>query len=152
VSGSAGHTPGLAAKAFRAELVKIMPGYSWTVHRHTKSAVRITATGIQSSGFNRLSTLQVVRTALAGRVTYTAKSAGFGTRAKWLHENTDATLARALRGLQEHYQRVANTYRSHAARLEAGRRTETTGAEDRGRAVPDHASGPTTIHPEGYSS
>lgn len=113
----------MSAQVFRAELAKIMPGYSWTVHRRSKDAVRVTATGIQSSGLNRLSTLRVERKDIGGRVTYTAKSAGFGTRAKWLHENTDATLARALRGLQDHYQRVANTYRSHAASLQKGRST-----------------------------
>lgn len=111
-----------SGQKFRDELMKIMPGYSWTVHRHSKSAVRITATGIQSSGFNRLSTLQVVRIDIAGKVSYTVKSAGFGTRAKWLAENTDGTLARALRGLQQNYEAVANTYRSHAARLQEGRR------------------------------
>lgn len=110
--------------SFRDELVKIMPGYSWTVHRHSKDAVRITATGIQSSGFNRLSTLQVIRTEKDGRISYTAKSAGYGTRARWLHENSDTTLARTLRGLQQHYEMVANTYRSHAARLEDGRKAK----------------------------
>lgn len=113
----------MSGAEFRDDLVKIMPGYSWTVHRHPKDAVRITATGIQSSGSNRLSTLQVVRIDIGGRITYTAKSAGYGTRAKWLAENTDKTLARALRGLQEHYQRVSNTYHSHAASLQKGRAT-----------------------------
>lgn len=107
--------------AFRAELVQIMPGYSWTVHRHSKDAVQLTATGIQTSGFNRLSTLRVTRSDIDGRVWYTAKSAGYGLRAKWLHENGDGTLARALRGLQEHYLRLASTYHSHAARLQDGR-------------------------------
>lgn len=111
--------------AFRAELVKIMPGYSWTVHRHSKDAVRIMATGIQSSGMNRISTLQVVRSELNGTVCYTVKSAGFGRRACWLYENSDGTLARALRGLQQHYEQMASIYRSHAARLQDGRRAPT---------------------------
>lgn len=113
-----------AAQTFRAELMKLMPGYSWTVHRHSKDAVRVMATGIRSSGFNRLSTLEVVRTERNGSVSYMARSAGCGTRAKWLHSNTDGTLARALRGLQDHYQRVSNTYRSHAAALEVGRQAD----------------------------
>lgn len=50
---------------FRKELLKIMPGYSWTVHK-TSNPERLTATGIQSSGFNRLSTLQVTRTDKGG--------------------------------------------------------------------------------------
>lgn len=107
---------------FRDELVKIMPGYSWTVHRHAKDAARVTATGIQSSGFNRLSTLQVVRSEIGGNPWYTAKFAGHGTHAKWVHESSDVTLVRAIRGLQQHCEQMANTYHSHAAKLRAGRR------------------------------
>ena len=119
------------AKEFRAELVKIMPGYSWTVHQdrtgkwlreeYPDTPIVLTATGIQSSGSNRLSTLEVTRREDNGHVTYTAKSSGYGTRARWLHENKDLTLARALRGLQEHYERTAATYRSHAAAMQQGR-------------------------------
>jgi hypothetical protein len=108
------------AKDFRAELVKIMPGYSWTVHQSSNAAF-LKATGIQSSGSNRLSTLSVVRSERDGKVTYVSKSAGYGTRAKWLHTNIDGTLARSLRGLQDHYQAIANTYRSHAKALENAR-------------------------------
>lgn len=106
---------------FRKELVKIMPGYAWTAHKSKGHAPYLDATGIQSSGFNRLSTLSVERTEKDGVVSYTVKSAGFGTRAPWLHTNTDATLARALRGLQTHYQMQANTYRSAVAALQKGR-------------------------------
>ncbi|RVQ09818.1 hypothetical protein [Sinorhizobium meliloti] len=109
---------------FRAELVKIMPGYSWTVHKTPKGMTYLSATGIQSSGSNRLSTLSVVRRERDGTVSYEAKSAGYGTRARWLHTNTDGTLARALRGLQDHYEAVANTYRSHASALKTGRQLE----------------------------
>ncbi len=116
---------------FRIELAKIMPGYAWTVHSNrTNKQMRerfldhpavLTATGIQSSGSNRLSTLEVTRREDNGHVTYTAKSSGYGTRARWLHENTDGTLARALRGLQDHYEGHAATYRSHAMALQSGR-------------------------------
>ena len=118
---------------FRAELVKIMPGYSWTVHRdpawlrkacELESRSVLTATGTQSSGSNRLSTLEVSRRDDGGSVAYTAKSSGYGTRARWLHEHTDGTLARALRGLQDHYRAVAATHRSHAEALEHGRKAE----------------------------
>lgn len=109
------------AHEFRAELVKIMPGYNWTVHRSINDTI-LRATGIQSSGFNRLSTLQVKRVAVGEMApVYEAKSAGHGTRARWLHTNTDGTLARALRGLQDHYEQVSNTYRSHANALKNGR-------------------------------
>ncbi|MNL30960.1 hypothetical protein D3C87_1527270 [compost metagenome] len=107
-------------KDFRAELTKIMPGYAWTVHK-SSSENYLKATGTQSSGFNRLSTLRVVRIEKDGVATYEAKSAGYGLRAKWLHTHTDGTLARALRGLQDHYEFVSNTYRSHAQSLMLGR-------------------------------
>lgn len=111
----------MTPKEFRAELLKIMPGYSWTIHRSVNDAV-LRATGVQSSGFNRLSTLEVKRLAVgAMEPTYEARSAGYGTRAKWLHSNTDRTLARALRGLQDHYEQVANTYRGHASALKNAR-------------------------------
>lgn len=117
---------------FRAELVKIMPGYSWTVHKQPKryeveglAPQPLIATGIQSSGSNRLSTLEVTRCERDGRVTYTAKSSGYGVWAHWLHENTDKTLARALRGLQRHYEHTADTYRSHAVMLQSGRQVDT---------------------------
>lgn len=108
------------ANEFRKELVKIMPGYEWTVHQ-TKSTGYLSATGTQSSGFNRLSTLSVTRREKDGKSRYEVKSAGYGLRARWLHTNEDDTLARALRGLQDHYEATANTYRSHAEYLKAGR-------------------------------
>lgn len=117
----------MSSNEFRAELVKIMPGYQWTVHRASKYARSanmpsvLTATGTQSSGSNRLSTLEVSRRDDEGKITYTAKSSGYGTRARWLHESTDGTLARALRGLQDHYEAVAATYRSHAEAMKVGR-------------------------------
>lgn len=114
--------PNFGASDFRRELLKIMPGYKWTVHK-TGSGY-FNATGIQSSGFNRLSTLSVVRLVRAGAVQYEVKSAGYGTRAKWLHTNADKTLASALRGLQQHYEQMANKYRSHAASMQRGRAAE----------------------------
>ena len=114
--------------AFRAELTKIMPGYSWTVH-HPHGPGFVKATGIKSSGFNRLSTLAVTRRQNGDETVYEAKSAGYGTRAKWLHTNSDATLARALRGLQQHYEATANTYRSHAAALQSARQASNPTAE-----------------------
>jgi hypothetical protein len=116
---------GSAASRFRDELVKIMPGYSWTVHESSTDA-HLKATGTQSSGFNRLSTLSVIRTERDGEVEYESKSAGYGLRAKWLHRSTDSTLARSLRGLQDHYEYAANTYRGHAASLQAGRQSVAT--------------------------
>jgi len=89
------------SNGFRKELIKIMPGYKWTVHRNRYAASNhLSATGIQTSGFNRLSTLQVVR------------------REK---DYTGVTLARALRGLQNHYEAMANMYSRHAWALKLGR-------------------------------
>ena len=48
-------------KEFREELKKIMPGYSWIIHRSWSLNSNLSATGIQSSGFNRMSTLEVLR-------------------------------------------------------------------------------------------
>lgn len=109
---------------FRKELAKIMPGYDWTVHRQWRSTPDLfEATGIQSSGFNRLSTLSVSRREREAVVWYEAKSAGYGTRAPWLHTNGDATLARALRGLQQHYEMMEATYRGHANALRSARQS-----------------------------
>jgi len=111
------------ANEFRQELVLFMPGYRWTVHRSTSPRV-MRATGVKVSGFNRLSTLEVERRenyAGSGFPCYTVRSAGFGRKAPFLGENGDITLLRALRGLQEHYQKTAATYRAHAHALETGR-------------------------------
>ena len=113
----------MTPKEFRAELTKIMPGYSWTVHKSPSDAL-MKATGTQSSGFNRLSTLVVERRdnyAGKGFPWYTVMSAGFGLRAPFLGENHDRTLARALRGLQDFYKAKAAVYASHARALQSGR-------------------------------
>lgn len=114
---------------FRAELVKVMPGYKWTVHK-SRFPCFLVATGTQSAGFNRLSTLEVSRRDMIDKSEYIAKSAGNGRRAVWLHTNKDATLARALRGLQNHYEVMESVYRAHAWALQicrgAARSTEST--------------------------
>ena len=109
---------------FRKELVKIMPGYRWTVHRSSPWAkTHFCATGIQSAGFNRLSTLQVDRWIKNDEIVeYEVKSAGFGKRAPWLSRYKDGTLARALRGLQDHYKAMANNYSNHASALKFARK------------------------------
>lgn len=109
---------------FRKELMKIMPGYSWTVHKQSKySTNHLYATGIQSSGFNRLSTLMVTRAEQNdGRVWYEVKSAPHGTKTPWAHETGDLTLARALRNLQKHYEQQSAHFRALADSLENGRR------------------------------
>lgn len=116
------------ANEFRAELVRIMPGYNWTVHKQSKhSPDYFEATGIQSSGFNRLSTLSVERRANDTNwkgISYTVRSAGHGAKARFEKTATDRTLARALRELQDIYTRLANHNRGLAASLEIGRKAK----------------------------
>ena len=109
---------------FRKELLKVMPGYSWTVHRSNLfiKTNHISATGIQTAGFNRLSTLSVTRRKKEDEIEYDVKSSGFGKQAPWLSEYTAPTLARALRGLQSHYEVMANKYSNHASALEYARK------------------------------
>ena len=107
---------------FRKELVKIMPGYAWTVHQSRNPEAYLTATGIMSSGFNRLSTLYIVRRNDGKGVEYEVRSSGFGKNAPWLSTASDGTLARALRTLQTHYESNASIYRGHAGALQNGRK------------------------------
>ena len=116
------------SKAFREKLVKIMPSYNWTVHKSGKGATQLTATGIQSSGFNRLSTLEVSWKAGDNGDWFTVRSAGFGRRAPWGQQIGDVTLARALRCLQDHYRAKANDYHSLERALENGRKAATEAA------------------------
>lgn len=108
------------AKDFRRELIKAMPGYAWTVRR-SSGGHRLEATGSQSSGSNRTSTLNVIRTDRDGKVTYMVRSSGYGLSAPWLAQAEDGTLLRALRNLQDHYECQANDYRAHADALALGR-------------------------------
>lgn len=114
----------MKASEFRAELVKIMPGYKWTVHSGRSSDRVLIATGTQSSGSNRLSTLRVERRenyAASGHPLYEAKSAGYGKKAPWVHTATGRSLARALRDLQDHYKHKAASYRGLESDLQVGR-------------------------------
>ncbi len=111
----------MASTKFRKELIKIMPGYKWTVHRQYTKAY-LSATGIQSSGFNRMSTLEVNRWENDSDVEYEVKSSGYGRNAHWLSDYKAGTLARALRGLQDHYSFHADNYSCHASDLQSGRK------------------------------
>ncbi|NNB83637.1 hypothetical protein [Pseudomonas aeruginosa] len=125
---------------FRAELVKIMPGYNWTVHKSHSPDTYLIATGIQSSGSNRLSTLRVERReayAGSGSARYEVKSAGYGRRAPWLHIAADKTLARALRALQDHYERTASLYWSHAGHMKTGRKAVAAAPGKAQHSVPE---------------
>jgi hypothetical protein len=110
------------ASAFRKELVKIMPGYTWTVHKSSAPETCQTATGIQSSGSNRLSTVFVTwRDHPTTIPWYEVKSSGFGTKSPWLAERGGKTLAQAFRSLQNYYENMARTYAGHARDLQGAR-------------------------------
>lgn len=107
---------------FRKQVVKIMPGYSWTVHRADEPDKYISATGIQSSGFNRLSTVKVQRWEKDGVADYKVSYAGNGANAQWLAEMKGATLARAFRHMQEYFEAMARTYTGAANDLQGARK------------------------------
>ena len=115
------------SKEFRNELMKIMPGYKWTIHRSFVSGEYITATGIQTSGFNRTSTLQVTKSGKGSSLYYKVRSSGYGKRALWLGEETGPTLAQALRRLQDYYKAKANQFEIYAWDLEHARKKQEGG-------------------------
>lgn len=118
------HLKGAVARMdfFRQEISKIMPGYKWTVHKPLFEGDSVlVATGIQVSGLNRLSTLRVTKREEDGAALYEVKSSGNGARAPWLYTTKGATLAQALRHLQDHYESMAQRFQSHAEYLQKGR-------------------------------
>lgn len=122
------------AAKFRAELQALMPGYKWTVHKNKYDTPRLEATGIQTSGFNRLSTVKVERTVRSTpkgeSPSYLVTSAGFGAKAPWEETAVDGTLARAMRALQDIYKNKAQKYKSLEIDLESGRRSTTEASAD----------------------
>jgi hypothetical protein len=111
----------MSTKDFRAELLKIMPGYKWTVHRHEIYREGLMADGIQTSGFSRLSTLSVVRMETDMGPIYEAHLFGYGRKGERIHACKGATLAQALRGLQNHCETMVRLYESAVEALEKGR-------------------------------
>lgn len=117
-------------KEFRDELTKIMPGYKWTVkkpyrlygERETDPGFALMkATGIQSSGFNRMSTLAVERREEGGKVEYEAKIADYGTRGPWVETDKGQTLARALRYVQDRCETMERLYKACAFSMQSAR-------------------------------
>lgn len=121
----------IKASQFRKDLTRIMPGYKWTVHRSAiygfalnEKPIHLTATGTQSSGFNRMSTLEITVRKKSGKYEYTSKSSGFGKNSQWLLEYSGKTLAQSLRGLQDDYEITGNDYLRHAADLQGARQSK----------------------------
>jgi len=104
---------------FRKQLNKLLPGYKWTVHR-TNSKLIISATGIQSSGFNRLSTLEV--TGRPKNPWFEMAGYGYGKRSSVMGRGCGSTLAQAIRGLQDFYAHQKGVYASLELALEEARR------------------------------
>jgi len=108
---------------FRLALKKIMPGYQWTIKKSSHPDY-IVAEGIQSSGFNRLSSLDIARIISRDGVYYLSKLYGFGRRATLIAENKDTTLARSLRNLQAHCEGQEQKWRAAVSYLKQGRTQE----------------------------
>lgn len=116
---------------FRAELTKIMPGYKWTVARPERvygepltspGFQYMEARGIQSAGFNRMSTLEVTRNeSVEPDVIYEVKLFGSGMRGPSRASGNAATLARALRYAQMHCEAMAGEYTACVRAMNAGR-------------------------------
>jgi hypothetical protein len=104
---------------FRKELLKLMPGYNWTVRRQTCPEY-LEALGSISSGFNRISTILVSRRDTEFYA-YQVKISGYGLRCPWTGEQTGRTLAQALRALQSHCEHEAAKYRAAANHLQEAR-------------------------------
>ena len=110
------------ATLFRTSLTKLLPGYNWTVHKQI--GPNIQATGIQSSGFNRCSTIQVVhRLELKW---FEARIAGYGKHSQWLQSGSGGTLAQAIRSLQSELENKASIYSAQASTLQEARSLQNT--------------------------
>lgn len=105
---------------FRQELKKKMPGYKWTIHRQIADFF-IDATGVQTSGKNRISTLEVTVKERNGDIEYCSKSYGYGLNSEWLGSCNGNTLSKSLRKLQDNYETLRDSYASHADALRNGR-------------------------------
>lgn len=105
-------------KELREKLTSLLPGYKWTVHKSEPGDWQ-EATGIQSAGFNRLSTIGV--TVKESGQWYEMKVAGHGTHAKWSAAGCGKTLAKAARMMQEALEWKANFYAGLASMVRAAR-------------------------------
>lgn len=106
---------------FRKELLKLMPGYKWTVHKSRIPERYLTATGIISSGLNRTSTLEVTKNTTELGVDYEVKFAGNGTKSPWVFTTNYPTLARAFRELQKSMENKASIYSHYSNTLQNSR-------------------------------
>lgn len=102
----------------RDALKKLMPGFSWTVHKQRWPDSPLIATGIQSSGSNRTATVEV---SLVNKF-FTVRGAGYGAQSPWTGKGAGTTLAQAFRSLQQHYEKTARDYAAMAEKLQNARK------------------------------
>jgi hypothetical protein len=88
----------------RQDVSTLLPKYKWTLR---KGLGKITAEGIMSSGFNRISTMQVIYVEGAS---YEVKTRGYGLQSTWERTVVNAkTLRGAVSTLRRDYGEQART-------------------------------------------
>jgi hypothetical protein len=107
------------AALFRASLTKLLPGYNWTVHKAFGAGAGLCATGIQSSGSNRCSTVEVKQRADGSW--FESRLSGYGLHSPWLAAGFGGSLAQAVRSLQTSLERQAGIYQAQASTLQNAR-------------------------------
>lgn len=114
--------------SFRDDLKNVLPGYNWTVHKPHMVTETLVATGIQSSGFNRLSTIEVQSNKEGNW--FKAKISGFGTKSPWTCECLGKTLKQVIRNLQEYLEHQERFYGSLAESVKNARINTNTKKND----------------------
>lgn len=100
-------------QALREELRALLPGYTWIIPRAPAGVSYLEAVGRISSGANRLSTLTITRGVYPVDPWYEARCTGYNRSGS----ASGATLKRALRALQRHFESAAKDYRRLAAEI-----------------------------------
>lgn len=111
---------------FRKWLRKVLPGYNWTVHKSKFPDLQtaIHATGVQTSGFNRTSTIEVVMKKQGQW--FEAYISGYGKHSTVLGEGFGRTVAQAFRALQSNLETKAQIYAVQAGTVQAARLSPNT--------------------------
>lgn len=95
-------------RALRTDLRRLLPGYRWTIARGQPDQQWLEATGTISRGYNRVSTMRVnVKDVPDIGPWFEVSSSGHTGRGG---NCAGRTLARAVRGLQQHYEAMAREY------------------------------------------
>lgn len=95
--------------AFLAELRTVLPGYRWTIRKASVSRPDgdyMWAEGRQSSGSNRLSSMEIERRKGAGEPSYHMKLYGHGTRGLLVAYHVGASLKLAVLTMEQELRRT----------------------------------------------